>query len=344
MARLLMEALERAGHSPIVVSELRVYLKTGDQDLADLQIEAGRETKRIKQAIEAGEMPKPAIWFTYHPYYKSPDLIGPALSSDLGIPYVTAEASWARKRADSPWAEAHRVNAEGIASADLNLCFTDRDYRGLEEMTGHQRTLAGFPPFIDLKQIPAPAGSRQPANAKPRLLTVAMMRADVKLESYRMLAQALSGLSDMDWTLDIVGNGDARADVESAFSTSDATRVTWHGELTPEAISQLYAKADVFLWPGFEEAYGMVFLEAQAAGVPVVAQNTKGIPSVVRHEQTGLLTPEGDIEAFRVAIARLISDRELRSSLGRSASDFVRGERSLENAALRLKQLIGAVT
>ena len=58
-----------------------------------------------------------------------------------------------------------------------------------------------------------------------------MMRADVKLESYRFLAKALAPLDGLDWTLDIVGDGAARTEVERAFPGFYDGRVTWHGEL-----------------------------------------------------------------------------------------------------------------
>ena len=48
---------------------------------------------------------KPDLWFCYHPYYKAPDLIGPKLASSFNLPYVTAEASYSRRRDETGWAE-----------------------------------------------------------------------------------------------------------------------------------------------------------------------------------------------------------------------------------------------
>ena len=62
------------------------------------------------------------------------------------------------------------------------------------------------------------------------------------------------------------------------------------------------AAADLYLWPAINEAYGMAFLEAQAAGLPVIAGRTGGVPAVVAADETGLLTPVGDAHAFAAAV------------------------------------------
>ncbi len=333
MSRLLIMALKRAGFEPLVASDLRTYLPKGDVDLDALQSAANNEVQRLLDA----DLPPPQIWFTYHGYYKSPDLIGPAVASALNIPYVTAEASHAPKRAQGPWGRAHGLNQEALASAAMNFCFTERDRTGLLKLLGDENKVKHLPPFVDVSAIPERAEWKATLEHPARLLTVAMMRADVKVQSYQMLARALQGLEHLDWTLDIVGDGDARAEVERLFSTLDRSRITWHGQLEPDALAEAYARADLFVWPGFGEAYGMAFLEAQAAGLAVVAQNTKGIPAVVEHARTGLLTPEGDLDAYRRAISELIENRERLVELGRAASVFARQERSVETASSTLK-------
>ncbi len=62
------------------------------------------------------------------------------------------------------------------------------------------------------------------------------------------------------------------------------------------------------MWPGSGEAYGIAYLEAQAAGLPVIAQWTAGVPEVVEDGVTGLLTLEGDVAAYAEAIRRMIEN------------------------------------
>lgn len=337
MARLLMAALERAGYAPRAASSLRGYLPEGDCGLAALKSAAEAEVCRLLDAYRSGALLAPDLWFTYHPYYKAPDLIGPPVARGLNVPYVTAEASHANKRANGPWAEAHRLNQDGLESADLSFYFTERDREGLLHLIDDTRKVSHLPPFTDLAGIPERTQWETGAEGPIRLITVAMMRRDVKLDSYRMLAEALCGLQALGWSLDIVGDGEARAEVERAFAPLPQDRLTWHGRLTPDEIAPLYGRSDLYIWPGFGEAYGMAFLEAQAAGLAVVAQDTGGIASVVAEGRTGLLTPLGDVEAYRNGLATLMQDRQQLAAYGRAAQIFVRQERSIETAAARLK-------
>jgi glycosyltransferase involved in cell wall biosynthesis len=88
------------------------------------------------------------------------------------------------------------------------------------------------------------------------------------------------------------------------------------------------------------EAYGMALLEAQAAGIPVVACGTRGVPDVVMDGRSGLLAPGGD-EAKLAALSReLLTDRARRERLGAAAKSFVLGERSIDAAAERLRALL----
>ncbi len=343
MAQLVMRALGMAGHEPYLASGLRTYLPDGDQRLDELQKLASEEIRQLIGRVGSGAVPRPKFWFTYHPYYKSPDLIGPQIARKFNIPYITAEASWAKRRARGKWTRAHKLNEEAIRNASLNLCFTGPDRAGLAEFLRHDKTIKEFPPFLDISQIPLREPPAEPSDGPVRLLSVAMMRKGVKLQSYKMLAAMLSGLRGLNWTLDIVGDGDARAEVEAAFSDIEQKRLNWHGQMAAPEIARVYGQADLLVWPGFGEAYGMVFLEAQAAGIPVIAQETKGIPDVVRHGQTGILTMENNLKAMRDATAGLICNPARRTELGQNASRFVRTERSIEQAARRLKQLLGAL-
>ena len=81
----------------------------------------------------------------------------------------------------------------------------------------------------------------------------------------------------------------------------------------------------------------MAFLEAQALGCPVLAGAYGGVAGVVRHGDTGQLTPPGDVLGLAKALARLVGDAPRRSALGQAARHFVRGERGLARAAERLR-------
>jgi glycosyltransferase involved in cell wall biosynthesis len=335
MARLIMRALTLAGFEPMLASRLRSHgFAPAEAALAEA---AARECARIIAAWDAMvPAQRPRAWLTYHPYYKAPDLIGPEIAARFAIPYVTAEASYAGKRDRDQWARQQGTVKAAVRDAALNICFTAEDREGLERLVNPER-IADLAPFIDVDSIPA---TRREPNGSVRLITVAMMRSGAKLASYEMLARALARILDAPWRLDIVGDGPERAAVAAAFAQMPADRIRWAGELAASDVAARLAAADVFVWPGTGEAYGMAYIEAQAAGLPVVAQATAGVPSVVRHGATGLLTPPGDDAAYSNAIARLITDPTLRLRLGRGARKFVTEERSLPAAATRLHRLL----
>lgn len=330
MARQLLVLLERLGHHVIVVSELRAWLRAPDE-LPALAVAAAQELTRLEPALD---VLAPDLWFTYHLYYKAPDLIGPASARRLGIPYVVAEASHAPKRLAGPWAEAEALSMAALRAARVLLTFTARDADGLTRLDGIGGAITPFPPFltnIDM-QDPQP---RLPGS-RVTLLCVAMMRDSNKLESYRQLAGALAMLGARDWQLRIVGDGPARAQVEAAFGLFDENQVCFVGICDAGEIRAELEQADIFVWPGYREAYGMVYLEAQERGLPVIAMDSGGVTSVVQNGETGILTAEADCSAFAGALRTLISDPARRQRMGVQARARVLAHHGPDAAMKRL--------
>ena len=345
MARLLMKALDKAGFAPQIASELRTLDKRGDpQHQAILQQRSLEEASRlVAHYHDLPEERRPCLWFTYHVYYKAPDWIGPRVARALKIPYVVAEGSRAAKRAQGPWALGHEGAEAALDQADAVFVMTAHDRQALEAVRPPHQALIDCPPFLDMRDWPAPSAPRSPRR-EPRLLTVAMMRDGDKLASYRILASALERLGHLPWTLDIVGDGEARDEIVQLFA-SLAPRVRYHGQIESRAdLKTLYEEADLFVWPAVNEAYGMVLLEAQALGCPVIAAAYGGVASVVRHGETGILTPPGDVAAFADGLSVLLGDHERRRTLCANAFRFVRQERDLDHAALRLRMILEKLT
>jgi glycosyltransferase involved in cell wall biosynthesis len=337
MARLLLAALGRAGFACEIASTLRILDLAGDADrqaqLRDASLaEAGRLLSHWRERPASD---RPRAWFTYHVYYKAPDWLGPVVAEALGIPYFVAEGSRARKRAEGPWALGHRGAEAALDRADLVFAMTANDRVALERDRPERQRIVDLPPFVE--SVPPVTAVRSGGR---RLLTVAMMRPGDKLASYRLLADSLSALGARAWTLDVVGDGEAWGAVEAMF-TSLGPRVRFHGRLDdPSALGALYDASDILVWPAVNEAYGMALLEAQAHGCPVVAGSYGGVTSVVRHGETGLVTPPGDTGAFARAIACLLDDPSLRHRLGVCARATVAREHTLDAAARRLRTAI----
>jgi glycosyltransferase involved in cell wall biosynthesis len=336
MANLLMKALCTAGHDVFLASEIRTFSPLpAPERYQELESASRSEAEALIARWRDTEAPgRPDCWVTYHPFYKSPDWIGPAVARALAIPYVTVEASYARKRDGGAWHPWQAQVVRAVRQARVNLCFTERDREGLEVLGPPLGRTVMLRPFLDAPPLPP---QREPASAEPpgftRLVTVAMMRPGNKLASYLSLAQALRRLQDLRWQLTIIGDGAARADVLAAFAAFPGERIRWLGRLDAAAVAAELAAAQVFLWPGVREPFGLVFLEAQAMGLPVVGQDDGGVAAVVKPEETGFLTPAGDVDAFAAAARRLIEDPGLRERMGKAALHFARGERTVAAAA-----------
>jgi glycosyltransferase involved in cell wall biosynthesis len=351
MARLLMAALAAAEHEPVLAARLRSRDGVGDPERqARLRALGARLADRYLRHVAARPRLKPDLWLTYHLYYKAPDWIGPRVAAALRIPYVVAEASLAQKRSGGRWDLGHRATAEALARADRVIGLNSADREGvLAALASPERWIA-LPPFLDTAPFEAAVGARSAIRARlarrweldpalPWLATVAMMRADVKLDSYRLLGAALARCLYRPYQLLVAGDGPARAEVAVALAPLGA-RVRLVGALEEGAVPELLAASDLYLWPAIAEAYGLAILEAQAAGLPVVAGRSGGVGDIVAEGETGLLTAAGDIEAFASATAGLIGDPARRARMGAAARRKVAAGHGLAAAARRLDALL----
>jgi glycosyltransferase involved in cell wall biosynthesis len=353
MARALLRALASAGQPVELASRLRSYDRSGDP-VRQRRIEAigERLTARLLRRYRASAAP-PCAWLTYHAYHKSPDWLGPAVATALDIPYLLAEASFAPKQAGGPWARGHAASERAIRRADVVLVLTAQDAPCLTPLIAPPAELRRLPPFLDPRPYQAAGVHRERYRSAlaarfgldpepPWLLAVAMMRADVKRDSYLVLADALGRLRPRSWRLLVVGDGPARPEIEAALSGLGPGQVAFAGEVPEAALPAYYAAADLYVWPAVREAYGLATLEAQAAGLPVVAGREGGIAEVVRDGVTAFLTAPRDPAAFALATDRLLADTELRRAMGLAAGRFVAEERSLKEAAATLAAALAA--
>jgi len=117
--------------------------------------------------------------------------------------------------------------------------------------------------------------------------------------------------------LRIVGAGSERDRLERiATELKIADRITFVGKVAHDRIATEYASAEIFCGLSTSEAFGNVFIEAQAVGCAVVATNVGGIPDIVHNGATGLLVPPKDPAAAADALLRLLDDDDLRRRLG----------------------------
>ncbi len=364
MARLLCRALALAGHEPVQAARLRCYDGTGDavrqRRLGDIGAKLADRLVRRWRCLAPAD--RPGLWFTYHVYHKAPDWIGPTVARALGIPYVIAEASFAPKRRDGPWAIGHRQAALAIAAADCVLGLNNTDRACVLPLLRDPGIWTPMLPFLDIAPFAAAAKERDAhrhrlverlglAPGTTVLLAVGMMRPGDKQHSWHCLAETLGALRAAigsragargnvgSWTLVAAGDGVEKDAVMRAFAAFGTT-VQFLGRVLPDDMPGLYAASDLLVWPAVGEAWGMALLEAQAAGLPVVAGRSGGVGDVVVDGKTGILVPAGDAQALAGTIADMLCDKAMRVSCGTEASRYVSKRHSLEGAAQRLGEIL----
>lgn len=337
IARLLMAALEKAGYEVELASRVISYQKLPSAEIgAERRLAAEAEAKRLTDAWTRGVERGPDLWFTYHPYCKAPDWIGPQVAASLGIPYVTAEACRTRQATDEDWLISRQAVQAAVRQAAVNFCLkpSDRDY--LQSFLPDMRTVVRLLPFIDLAAIDAVKDKQVETESfyspAPVIVAVGMMRPNAKFSSYQLLATALGRLADIPWNLVVIGDGPMRPDIEALFAPLPAGRILFTGALQPHEVLRWMRAGDLFAWPGFREAFGMVYLEAQACGLPVAALRTAGVPVVVEENVTGFLTDES-AEAYAGALRTLLADPAARRELGAAGRRKVEHDHDIASAA-----------
>jgi phosphatidylinositol alpha-1,6-mannosyltransferase len=187
-----------------------------------------------------------------------------------------------------------------------------------------------IPPGVDVDRFrPLVSADRRAVRrsfglASDRPLVLAVSRL-VPRKGFDVLIDAVAGLPDVQ--LAIAGAGRDRARLERrAVQRAVDDRVRFLGRVPDdESFPRLYASADVFAmpcrdrWGGLEaEGFGIVFLEAAAAGVPVLAGRSGGSHEAVVDGETGFVV-DGRVEDVRGALAALLADGDLRARMGAAA-------------------------
>lgn len=342
MGRLIVKALESAGHEVRIASRFRSWRKDGGDDILTAVRDAALEEAEQVAESWTREGYRPDLFLTYHLYHKAPDWIGPALADRFGLPYVIVEASRALKRKTGPWALGFQAADEALHRSDAVAAIHNWDReRLLPFFTDPKDPRPGvLLPFLDSRAFEEAAKTpRPPVQAPLKLLAVGMMREGDKTRSYEVLAEALGLVMDLPWQLTIIGDGPARDHVLALFP---ADRIRWLGALPPEQLAAQYAAHDLFVWPAIREAFGFVTLEAQAAGTGVICGDALGVPEIVQDGVTGLLAPEGDAMAFADRLRSVLDDPMKARAFGAAAAAHIAQDHSLEAGAARLDAFLKA--
>lgn len=149
---------------------------------------------------------------------------------------------------------------------------------------------------------------------------------------------------NVPFTLNIIGDGPLRASLKALVMQLDVSeKVKFIGKIPRAELGAYYSSADVFCIPSLSEMFGIAVLEALIAECPIVASDTGGLQFIVNHEQNGLVTPVGDVEAMANALERLYRHPELLKSLTRNARPSVTERFSWHTVALHIAEYVMAL-
>jgi glycosyltransferase involved in cell wall biosynthesis len=171
--------------------------------------------------------------------------------------------------------------------------------------------------FASLLTGAEPRGAtRSPTAARTRLNLLFVGRVDDARKGFAILETAVDALSaDLRAAFVLTVVGTIGAATRQRLETKYGAAIRVLGPVSEPDLEQAYADADVFVMPSLYEGFGMPYIEAMRYGIPVIGTNSGGTPEIVPPE-TGLLPPPGDAAAVSAAIARLLTDPDLRRRMG----------------------------
>jgi phosphatidylinositol alpha-1,6-mannosyltransferase len=223
------------------------------------------------------------------------------------------------------WRPLGRATRFGLARADRVFApsrFTASQVEARAGLAPGSVTVLPHPVPPEFAQVD-PVEERIPGS----VLTVARLHpahaykgVDLLIEIWAQVVEAVPGA-----TLEVVGDGPDRARLErKARECGIGSAVKFSGRLTDEQLARRYRTASLFAMPARHrtgpraqgEGFGLVYLEAAAAGLAVVAGRGGGVEDAVTHDESGLLVDPDDPEAILEAIVRVLSDGALARRLG----------------------------
>ncbi|MCV7005955.1 GDP-mannose-dependent alpha-(1-6)-phosphatidylinositol monomannoside mannosyltransferase [Mycobacterium gordonae] len=220
---------------------------------------------------------------------------------------------------------------------------------------GPSAALEYLPPGVDSDRFRPDPAARAELRKRYRLgerPTVVCLSRLVPRKGQDMLIKALPAIRRRvpGAALVIVGGGPYLETLgKLARECEVEDHVTFTGGVPGDELPAHHAMADVFAMPcrtrgaGMDvEGLGIVFLEASATGVAVVAGDSGGAPEAVQHNKTGLVVDGNSVDEIGEAVTELLIDRDRAAAMGAAGRDWVRSEWRWDLLAARLEKLLGA--
>jgi glycosyltransferase involved in cell wall biosynthesis len=241
-------------------------------------------------------------------------VLGRVAAHMLGLPVVFTAHGWnftpgiaRREAAVYRWIE--RL-ASPLASRTITVSEFDRKLAVAQRVVSAKRvvTIHNGMPDID------PSLRADPGHSPVRLVMIARFEPQ---KDHMTLFQALAGLSQEPWHLDLIGDGPLLPEAQAMVRELGLIeRVRFWGQRmdVAERLSEAQVAVLITNWEGFPRS----ILEAMRAGLPVVASAVGGIAESVQDGENGFVVPRGDVEGLQQRLRQLLADSGLRTRMGRS--------------------------
>lgn len=276
-----------------------------------------------------------------HSHYWLSGQVGALARDRWGVPLVHSMHTMAKVKnaalaeGDTPEPAARVIGEEQVvAAADMLLANTDLEAKQLINLyDAHPGQVEVVPPGVDVSVfgpqdrraartrlgldqdalIPMFAGRIQPLKAPDVLLrAVACLLEDAPELRSRLIVPVVGGPS---------GSGLEHPDAleQLAHELRIADLIRFVPPVTQTGLASWFAAADVVAVPSYNESFGLVAVEAQATGTPVIAAAVGGLTTVVADGRSGLLVDDHDPRSWAVALRRVLTDPATRDRLGAGA-------------------------
>lgn len=259
-----------------------------------------------------------------------------------GVPVVI----WSYRDVEVWKTKAHwLVERLAVRWADAVTCCSDavRQFV-LAHMNGQASKFSTIHNGVDFKMFgSAPAASRSELKLREGGVVIGTVsRLDEPKKGLAVMLRALASLAGRggmpDWQWLLVGDGPARDRLRSLAVELELPGQVMFAGLRHDVASVLPVM-DIFVCPSLYEGFGIAIVEAMAAGRPVIASATGGIPEIVVHGDTGLLVPPGDAAALADALATLLTHPDQARAMGARGQARVRERFSIETTVQQHQQL-----
>lgn len=202
------------------------------------------------------------------------------------------------------------------------------------------------PNGVDLTKFQI-SNSKSQINSNPQITIITTSRL-VPKNGIDILIRAVAELKpqipNIKYQIQILGSGPEEKKLKRLASELKINdRIEFLGNVNPDEVPKYLSQADIFVRPSRSEGLGSSFLEAMAAGLPIVATKVGGIPEFLKDYETGLFVKMDDPADVAEKISKLLADKALRKTLGEKGQRLVQEKYSWDKVALQMDKIFSSL-